>query len=94
MFSSSRKVHVLFDTSGPDWKIGEITIQKRTKVAVTSHQKLQHQYSMYFVFKCQEEKKRIDLILGDLLQPVFSVVSAPDNTVQSKLVSLINVAGF
>ena len=25
---------------------------------------------------------------------VFSVVSAPDNTVQSKLVSLINVAGF
>ena len=36
----------------------------------------------------------IDLILGDLLQSVFSVVSAPDNTVQSKLVSLINVAGF
>ena len=35
---------------------------------------------------------RIDLILRDLLQS--SVVSAPDNTVQSKLVSLINVAAF
>ena len=30
----------------------------------------------------------IDVILGDLLQSVFSVVSAPDNIVQSKLVSL------
>ena len=36
----------------------------------------------------------IDLIFGDLLQSVFSAISAPDNTVQSKLVSLINVAGF
>ena len=39
-------------------------------------------------------KSTNDLILGDLLKSVFSVVSAPDNTVQSKLVSLINVAGF
>ena len=36
----------------------------------------------------------IDLILGDLLQSVFFVVSAPDNIVQSKLVSLTNMAGF
>ena len=36
----------------------------------------------------------IDLILRDLLQSVFSVVSAPDNTVQSKLVSLTKTAGF
>ena len=36
----------------------------------------------------------IELILGDLLQSVFSVVSAPDNTVQSKLVSLTKTAGF
>ena len=39
-------------------------------------------------------RQRIDLILGDLLQSVFSVVSAPDNIVQSKLVSLKNIAGF
>ena len=36
----------------------------------------------------------IDLILGDLLQSLFSVVSAPDNIVQSKLVSLTKMAGF
>ena len=36
----------------------------------------------------------IDLILGDLLQSVFSVVSALDNIVQSKLVSLTKTAGF
>ena len=36
----------------------------------------------------------IDLILGDLLQWVFPVVSASDNIVQSKLVSLTNIAGF
>ena len=36
----------------------------------------------------------IDLILGDLSQSVFSVVSAPDNIVQSELVSITNTAGF
>ena len=36
----------------------------------------------------------IDLILGDLLQSVFFVVSAPDNIVQSRLVSVTKMAGF
>ena len=37
---------------------------------------------------------RIDLILGDLLQSVFFVVCAPDNIVQSRLVSVTKMAGF
>ena len=37
---------------------------------------------------------KIDLILRDLLQMVFSVVSSLDNIVQSKLVSLTKTAGF
>ena len=41
-----------------------------------------------------ETDHRVDLILGDLLQSLFSVVSAPDNIVQSKLVSLTKMAGF
>ena len=36
----------------------------------------------------------IDLILGDLLQSVFFVVTAPDNIVQSRLVSVTKMAGF
>ena len=36
----------------------------------------------------------IDLILGDLLQSVFFVVSAPDNIVQSRLVYVTKMAGF
>ena len=36
----------------------------------------------------------IDLILGDLLQSVFSVESALDHIVQSKLVSLTKTTGF
>ena len=36
----------------------------------------------------------IDLILRELLQSVFSVVSVPDNIVQSKLVSVTKMAGF
>ena len=39
-------------------------------------------------------KNAIDPVLGDQLESVFSVVSAPDNTVQSKLVSLTKKAGF
>ena len=35
-----------------------------------------------------------DPIFRDLLESVFSVVSAPDNNVQSKLDSLTKVAGF
>ena len=36
----------------------------------------------------------IDPILGDLLESVFSVVSAQDNTLQSNLVSLSKSAVF
>ena len=40
------------------------------------------------------EHSPLDPILGDLLESVFSVVSAPDNNVQSKLVSLTRTAVF
>ena len=40
------------------------------------------------------DTKSIDLILGDLLQLVFSVISALNIIVQSKLVSLTKKAGF
>ena len=46
------------------------------------------------VFSAQIFHTVIDLILGDLLQSLFSVVdlSAPDNIVQSKLVSVTKTA--
>ena len=48
----------------------------------------------YATFNIDLGLKRIVPILGDLLQSVFSVVSALDNIVQSKLVSVTKIVGF
>ena len=76
-----------------DYKIG-LGLNILTYVHPVGHKYNTVLKKMKLNFIKQQLYTTIDLILGDLLQSVFSVVSAPDNTVQSKLVSLINVAGF
>ena len=74
--SQKQKINVI-EAHFVDIKVSK-QLNKTCQISVSPHE----QYNC-FIFMIE-----IDVILGDLLQSVFSVVSAPDNIVQSKLVSL------